>query len=173
MSFDRERCRTECFLENLKKLFGCLPFITHSFTAEIDKHFISENYTLCEGNTYINASGIDKDCYFKCIPECDIVYNSKRVVMRFYEKANVTKVNLIPIDFPHLRFIETFKTDINELIYNLGIILGLWFGLSPTSIAQLISIMLQKIKKIYVSTRRKISLIVFLVKQYEYIGFEL
>jgi hypothetical protein len=56
--------------------------------------------------------------------------------MRFYEKVNVTKVNLIPNDFSHIRFMETFKTDFNQLIYNLSGILGLWLGLSPISIAQ-------------------------------------
>jgi hypothetical protein len=109
-----------------------------------------------------------KDIVIRLVSQNDTIYNFNRVVMRFYEKANVTKVNLIPNDFPHIRFIETFKTDSNQLIYNLGGILGLWFGLSSISIAQLIPFIQQRLKKKYILIKRKILLIIYILKRYDF-----
>jgi hypothetical protein len=52
-----------------------------------------------------------------------------------------TKLNLIPIDFPHIKFSETFKSDFNELIYNFGGFKSLGFGLSSVSTFKLNSIL--------------------------------
>jgi hypothetical protein len=43
--------------------------------------------------------------------------------------VNKTKLNLIPAEFPHLRFVEKLKLDMNQLVYNLGGIIDLWFEL--------------------------------------------
>jgi hypothetical protein len=94
-------------------------------------------------------SNVDRDCYFKCLPECDTVHNLNLAVMRKYEKVNIKKLNLISTNFPHMRFIETFKTDISQLIYDLGGILGLWLGMTLLSIAHLISFTQQNIWKFY------------------------
>jgi hypothetical protein len=49
-----------------------------------------------------------------------------------------------------MEYIETLKTDFNQLIYNCGGIIGLWFGLSSMSIAQLFTI----ISSVHLSIRK-------------------
>ena len=51
--------------------------------------------------------------------------------------SNETILEIIPSKSPRIVYIETLKTDFNELIYNFGGILSLWFGLSPISATDL------------------------------------
>jgi hypothetical protein len=79
-------------------------------------------------------------CAAKCFPStCNQLYY--QYITKTFSLANKTKLNLIPAEFPHFRFVETLKLDVNQLVYNLGGIIGLWFGLSPVSIAYFLTIL--------------------------------
>ncbi len=63
-------------------------------------------------------------CHSKCLfSSCNQFYY--QYIIETFKTLNSTKLNLIPKHFPHLRFIETFKLDINGLINNFGGIIGL------------------------------------------------
>jgi hypothetical protein len=51
-----------------------------------------------------------------------------------------TKVELFPLRSQRIQYTETLNMDFNQLIYNCGGTLGLWFGLSPLSIDDLVRV---------------------------------
>jgi hypothetical protein len=60
------------------------------------------------------------------------------VLTKEFQKKKVgTFVEIFAVKFPHFVFTENLIMDINQLIYNCGGILGLWFGLSPLSLDDL------------------------------------
>jgi hypothetical protein len=62
------------------------------------------------------------------------------VTTQKFQKQNTgTVVEIFPIKYQHFVNIETLNMDFNQLIYNCGGILGLWFGLSPLSIDDLVT----------------------------------
>ena len=65
-----------------------------------------------------------------------------------YKSKNSTKLNLIPISSKHLSFVETYKTDTNEMIYNLGGVMSLWFGIYPLSIVYFFEFCRKTIRRI-------------------------
>ena len=85
-------------------------------------------------------------CNAKFSIECNSIH--LEAVFEFY-KSNSTKLYLIPINSKHIRYLENFKSDINELIYNLGGIIGLWFGLSSISLINLIVFVFNDISKLF------------------------
>ncbi len=54
---------------------------------------------------------------------------------------NETILRIFAIKSPHIEYIKTLNIDLNQLIYNCGGIFGLWFGLSPLSINDLVRIL--------------------------------
>ena len=68
-------------------------------------------------NTYL------KSCFRNCNSDCNAIYYNCYINKQ--KSFNSTKLNLIPITSNHLRFVETFKTDLNEFIYNVGGIMSL------------------------------------------------
>jgi hypothetical protein len=55
--------------------------------------------------------------------------------------SNKTILEIIPTKTPRIAYIETLKTDFNQLIYNCGGILGLWFGITTMKAVNLIECM--------------------------------
>ncbi len=55
-------------------------------------------------------------------------------------KTNETIVEIFPLRSQHIQYTETLNMDFNQLIYNAGGVLGLWFGLSPLSIDDLVQV---------------------------------
>ena len=93
-----------------------------------------------------NVNNITLACDDKCHSNCGANF------YKFYSKKkkiiNSTKLNLIPITSNHLRFVETFKSDFNYLIYNIGGVMSLWFGLYPLSFVQFFSFCNKTFKRI-------------------------
>jgi len=96
-------------------------------------------------DSFDSARQFHSYCQSLCYKKCNLIYHD--ISLNYLHSFNLTKLNLIPISSTHLRFTETFKIDINGLIYNLGGILGLWFGMSPLSIVYLISLFTKIFRK--------------------------
>src|SRR5581483_8134220 len=80
-------------------------------------------------------SEISSDCKLECKPNCR--FNSFDLFTHIEDKnslLNVSRFILFPSEKPFIKYIYTPKMDINQLVYNLGGIIALWFGLSVYSI---------------------------------------
>jgi hypothetical protein len=102
------------------------------------------------------------------------------VTKEFEEKTEHRKVGtfvkIFPIKFPHFIYTETLNMDFNQLIYNCGGILGLWFGLSPLSLDDLVKILRSvRFKSIIFASIHFVLMIAFKSKQiiilfFKYLG---
>ncbi len=151
-------CRHVCINLLFRKYFGCdVQIKKYNF-----KYILPSNYNICDiyklGFTF--EKYIDQyHEFFKrcseidCINECSVnLYNYNTVNSEFIEK--LTMFRLFPLEKPHIKYTQTQKIDLNELFYQIGGTLGLWFGLSCYSfIIQLISI-------IHLAKRKLLALII-------------
>jgi len=83
-------------------------------------------------------------CKTKCLADCCLRYYDFKGQFVGYNPETV--INLIPKVIPLIEYSETIKTDLDNLIYNFGGLLGLWFGFSGISISDLTLICLQFMK---------------------------
>jgi hypothetical protein len=84
----------------------------------------------------------------------------------FQDRKVGTFVKIFPIKFQHFVYTETLNMDLNQLIYNCGGILSLWFGLSPLSLDDLVrSLRSVRIKSKIFASIHFILLIAFKSKQ--------
>jgi hypothetical protein len=83
---------------------------------------------------------INEFCGTFCLPKCEAIYHEVKVEKTSNE-AKETIIEIFPLKSRHLEYVETLKTDFNQLIYNCGGIMGLWFGLSLMSISDLFDIL--------------------------------
>jgi hypothetical protein len=71
---------------------------------------------------------------------CKEINFEKRV--EFYRKLdnNITtkRINFIPIRTEHIEYFKILRMDFEQLIYTCAGIVGLWFGLSPNQISDLV-----------------------------------
>ena len=84
---------------------------------------------------YTIIADIRSDCRLECKPDCrfdsfDLFVHSE------VENSllNESRFILFPSEKPFIKYIYTPKMDINQLVYDLGGIIALWFGLSAYSI---------------------------------------
>ena len=74
-------------------------------------------------------------CKLKCKPNRR--FDSFDLFMHFEDKNSLLKDSrfiLFPSEKPFIKYIYTPKMDINQLVYDVGGIIALWFGLSAYSI---------------------------------------
>jgi len=144
-----EHCRFNCLIDNLIKTYECLPYHREVSFFELNDHLKTKNYKFCESYIFVNYSFEMKSseyCESKCGDECNSI--SYEISSKSFKSINSTKLNLIPISSHHFRYIETLKMDINGLIYNMGGILSLWFGISPLSFVYLHTLLTRFYRKI-------------------------
>ncbi len=134
--------------------YGCLDFpkITHIFDIYIDieRHLSTMGYKICSTKISFNTtfeSKVRKICIKRC-PDCEYLLFQTNFVPKkdLVENKTVNRIEIIPDNSPHIKYIETLQTDINQLIYNLGGIIGLWFGLSPKQIPDIFLNLLHLLK---------------------------
>jgi hypothetical protein len=115
------------------------------YDIDIDKHLSSIGYKICLTPILFDQLfklKVRNICYQKCA-EC---YDFK-IEMNIESKQNsdpsvTLKIfEIIADNSPHVKYIETLKTDLNQLMYNLGGIISLSFGLSPKQIPGLLKIL--------------------------------
>ncbi len=107
--------------------FGCL-YSGHLKGVQ----FYSRPFKYCSKN-YSRSEEFRSTCEVKCKPDCDM-NNYRFFVKNTHESHNCINctsiMNIYPREKPYLKYIYKAKMDFNRLIYNLGGIMWLWFGLS-------------------------------------------
>jgi hypothetical protein len=141
-----EFCFKDCFVDKVNQLCGCVPVYDVSFF--FNKNFSKNNYKFCKNcavshddSTYFS---IENQCEKICKPKCNSINFDTKVQVSSHD-SNKTILEIMATKTTRIAYIETWKTDFDQLIYNFGGILGLWFGITPIKAADLI----QYIPKIY------------------------
>jgi len=147
-------CRNDCFLSIVNKTYGCVDIPKDSFDLnvylDIDKHLLSMGYKVCSTKFLFNTtfgSKLNDICSERCV-NCNSLRVQTNIVTQKHSNQNNTsmRIEIIPDNSPHIKYIEKLQTDINQLIYTLGGIIGLWFGLSPKQIPDLFINLLHLLK---------------------------
>jgi len=135
-------CINDCFLFHSNRTFGCLPSDYKLIYLKFEFHITHLGYKIC--NHSIDSTelldNIDEFCENFCLPKCETIHLEVKVD-KTSNKSKETIIEIFPLKSRHLEYVETLKTDFNQLIYNCGGIMGLWFGLSSISIADLFGIL--------------------------------
>jgi len=148
-NYEPEYCRFNCIIDLMIREYKCLSFHKLLYFIDFDEHLKSKNYIICEPDFVGNDSFEMKSseyCESKCGYECNSF--NYEISNKSLKTINSTKLNLVPINSHHFRYTETLKTDINGLIYNMGGILSLWFGISPLSFVYLFILLTRFYRKI-------------------------
>jgi hypothetical protein len=149
----------DCYFKSLNKSYGCIPLADEP--VYIDRDILKNGYKLC--NISINKiNHRPMKLYYECSklfkPNCNLNdFNVKFETIKL--SSNETILEIIPKKTPNIAFIETYKTDFNRFIYNCGGILGLWFGLTPMKLVDILQY-LPQISKTLIS--QSIKLILYL-----------
>jgi hypothetical protein len=132
-------CITECFYLKLNQTYGCLPAVEVVLLLYFEMHFVSRGYRTCDKKINLKTKlSMRRECADICLPDCESVFYNAMVLTKESKERKVrTFVKIFPVKFPHFVYTETLNMDLNQLIYNCGGILGLWFGLSPLSLDDL------------------------------------
>jgi uncharacterized protein YdcH (DUF465 family) len=144
-SFLQKDRLNDCLLFLNNQTYGCLASKPMELFIDVNKHLLNEGYRICATNISVNKS-ILTEWQIKCSKNCSIgckeTHFEKQI--KFYRKLdkNITtkRINIIPMKTAHIQYLEKLKIDFNQLIYTCGGIVGLWFGLSPNQISNLILI---------------------------------
>jgi hypothetical protein len=167
-NYSYENCHSDCFLRNLNQTYGCLPIVEYLYHLNFELHFVSRGYRICDKKIDLTTElSMLQECDDICLPECESVYYNTMVSTKELQDRKVgTFVEIFPVKFQHFVYTETLNMDINQLIYNCGGILGLWFGLSPLSLDDLgRSLRSVRIKSIIFASIHFVLLIAFKSKQ--------
>ena len=147
-----------CFRKIMNNTYGCLPLMDIRIPILLngDEDYILYNF--CPDNFEISqnvskiALKIMKSCTELRPPQCTFLYSNvyKTNIMKNTDKST----KMIYSVTSQVSYIEKYRMDYWELIYQLGGIVGVWFGwsaLSVTSIAIYVKpfIKLLKCKSIY------------------------
>jgi len=167
-TYSLANCFFDCFYRYLNQTYGCLPIVNYPLHLDFEMHLVSREYRTCDKEVnWTTELSMNRECDDICLPECESVhYNAMVLTKRFQDRKVGTFVEIFPVKFQHFIYTETLKMDINQLIYNCGGILGLWFGLSPLSLDDLVtSLRSVRIKSIIFASIHFIFLIAFKSKQ--------
>jgi hypothetical protein len=174
-NYSYDNCVFDCFYINLNQTYGCLPKVQTYVHFDFELHFVSRGYRTCDKKINLTTEfSMIQECADICLPECESVYYNAMVLTKDFQDRKVgTFLEIFPIKFQHFIYTETLNMDINRLIYNCGGILGLWFGLSPLSLDDLItSLRSVRIKLIIFASIHFILLIAFKSKRIIYLFFK-
>ncbi len=128
----------KCWIKNLNQTYSCLPIMSSYLWIPIENDFDSVRYKFCSiekiGNKSLSLE-ILKKCKLSLESECNVnLFETKSSLIRLKGIHNRTIVNIIPEISIKPEYSESLKTDLNELIYNCGGIIGMWSGFSAVSI---------------------------------------
>jgi hypothetical protein len=138
-------CNNDCKLFMFNQTFGCIlsALLRNQMELDINKHLLSTGYKICAQNVLINetiVNRIDFECFGKCLKVCNrLVFKLKLKSNQISLRNKTTKrINLFPLNTIGFKYIEKLKIDLNQLIYECGGIIGLWFGFTSMKISELI-----------------------------------
>ncbi len=132
-----EFCKQDTYLEIANETYGCFP--SKGIYAYIERDIKRNGHKFCN-DSYVADSNfetkVDKISKTKCKPKCNFTnFEFKLEVSKHI--SNKMFVEFIPKKSPRIAYIETFKIDLDRLIYNCGGVFGLWFGLTPAKLVDL------------------------------------
>jgi hypothetical protein len=152
-------CESNCIYNYIHNVFGCLPVDLAQFNLILEKDLKTLKYKLCPQKFYYKNISLVQSfltkinemhhyCKTQCIPNCNQLTLTYRTdyLQSTNESEDIT-INLMPKNKFVIRFIEIFQIDFNQLIYECGGILGLWFGIYPAKAADLLIYSLIQIKR--------------------------
>ncbi len=77
------------------------------------------------------------ECRKRSKPKCNLtIFVSKFETTKLL--SNETILEFMTQKTPRIAFIETYKTDFDRFVYNWGGVLGLWFGLTPIKLVDIL-----------------------------------
>jgi len=138
------------------------PLRNFNVLIEFDKDLLLRGYRFCDYTTELNSTlSLEKkfECLSKCETKCETISFETRMDST-KSKTNQTILEIIPIVSPMIRYKEFFSTDLNQLIYNCGGTLGLWFGISPIKFADSISLL----TKLIILLKLKLLFMIYIIK---------
>jgi hypothetical protein len=140
-------CNETCFVELEIESYGCL-YSSYSKAST----FFSLPFDFCTKNiTKDITEQIYENCKAKCKPNCNL--STYQFFAKIIEKSNLKEyenkfiMNIFSHEEPYLSYIYTPVMDVDQLVYNVGGILTLWFGLSAYSIILRMISMLKNLNK--------------------------
>jgi hypothetical protein len=141
----------DCLLFLNNQTHGCLALQKMRLVFDVNKHLLNEGYRICPTNISVNKSVLTK-WQIKCSKSfsigCKETHFEKKI--KFYRKLdkNITtkRINIIPMKTAHIDYLEQLRINFDQLIYTCCGIVGLWFGLSPNQISNLILIVFHYLK---------------------------
>jgi hypothetical protein len=141
--YSYENCYQNCYFFNCNQTYGCVQSFYFLLYMDFEMHFISNGYKICnhsikETDEMLFWNKCNKLCPLRCR---SLSFRTKFIASEHQKSLNETILRIFAIKSPHFEYIETLNMNINQLIYNCGGILGLWFGLSPLSIDDLVQIL--------------------------------
>jgi hypothetical protein len=142
-NYSFEKCYQNCYFLNCNQTYGCVQTKNYMLYIDFELDLVSKGYKLC--NHSINETDEDlflAKCYNSCPAKCQSLhFKTKFIAHKYSTLMNETILRIFGIKSPHFQYIETLNMDLHQLIYNCGGILGLWFGLSPLNIDDLVTIL--------------------------------
>jgi hypothetical protein len=140
-NYSSRYCLEDCFLFLNNQTYGCLMKTRFQTYIDFQYDFSFLRYRICD-TEYSNESmiySLREKCLQNCSNECESINFNTKLEIRSKEVME-TIVEIFPIKSLHFRYIETLKMDFNQLIFNCGGILGLWFGWTAISVVDLVTI---------------------------------
>jgi len=125
-----QSCLEICLVQIETQSLGCI------YSAYVDSsRFFSQQYEYCTRNYTQDKEESEANCKAKCKPNCSLnTYQFfVKIIKRSHKYQNMTIMNIFPREKPYLSYIYTPKMDVDQLVYNIGGILSLWFGFSAFS----------------------------------------
>ena len=152
----------DCVNSDINATLKCLPTknVTGVQLIRFERDLNVLGYKLCKSGESLPNGKFDS-LKEKCMKEIEKPCGNIKIKAHHYlkdiEKQDVTLIHFIPKYTIDLNYYEITKNGFNDLFYNCGGIIGMYFGWSVMSIVTLISMLNLFIKKFYLS-------VVFIIK---------
>lgn len=139
-------CANDCYLLNYNSVLHCLPLNKTFLAIDFNKYFSDSKFKVCSNESNLSQkmrSELKRICRLECLSDCKIIsFFTKMLNRKSISNENNLIVRIIPKKSHNIEYMDTYQTELNQLIYNLGGIIGMWFGLSPADIVVMIRILL-------------------------------
>ena len=137
-----DECLMDCVNQIYFQTYGCIPYLNIDNTwIRLDRNL---NYDFskifCKDRLNLNRNLESKPLYENCMQQCPSSCNIPFFKVNHYAKDNPeeeTVLNIIPKYINQFSYTESHRMSLNDLMYELGGIIGLWLGLSVMSISDL------------------------------------
>jgi hypothetical protein len=144
---------TDCYFKSLNQSYGCIHL--SRIPVYFDRDILKNSFKFCK-NSNVTIDSLKKiytECHKRSKPKCNSInFNSKIETTNLL--SNGTILEFILQKTLRIAYIETYKTNFDGFIYNCGGVLGLWFGLTPIDLFDILKY-LPLISKILISKSRK------------------